>query len=65
MTSAPRTTLPARLAGRAVTETYTRAAPVYDTWGRLTETKARRRCLEWADPARNRAGREEAVAAIG
>ncbi len=48
MTTPRSTSLPARLIGQAVTETYTGIAPIYDVWGRLTESKARRRCLEWA-----------------
>ncbi len=48
MTSTDHSTLPARLTGQAVTKAYTGLAPIYDLWGRLTETKARGRCLEWA-----------------
>lgn len=40
--------LPARLDKPAVTHTYTGIAPLYDWWGRLAETEARRRCLERA-----------------
>ncbi len=48
MTSRPPGILPARLTGSAVTAAYTGMAPIYDLWGRLTETRARERCLEWA-----------------
>ena len=48
MATAQQTSQPARLSQRAVTDVYTRIAPLYDLWGWLTETKARRRCLEWA-----------------
>jgi len=33
-----------------VPATYSRLAPVYEIWARLTESKARRRVLELADP---------------
>ncbi len=42
------TTLPARVAQTDVPNVYKTTAPVYDLWGRLTETKARQRCLEVA-----------------
>ena len=42
------TTLPARVAQTDVPGVYKATAPVYDLWGRLTETKARQRCLEVA-----------------
>jgi ubiquinone/menaquinone biosynthesis C-methylase UbiE len=34
----------------AVPRTYTRLAPVYEVWARLTESRARRRVLELAEP---------------
>jgi demethylmenaquinone methyltransferase / 2-methoxy-6-polyprenyl-1,4-benzoquinol methylase len=33
-----------------VPATYSRLAPIYEVWARLTESKARRRVLELADP---------------
>jgi ubiquinone/menaquinone biosynthesis C-methylase UbiE/rhodanese-related sulfurtransferase len=42
------TVLEARLDASAVRRVYRAIAPVYDLWGRLTESKARRRCLELA-----------------
>ncbi|HEY4723823.1 MAG TPA: methyltransferase domain-containing protein [Anaerolineae bacterium] len=42
------TTLPARIKQTDVPDLYKATAPVYDLWGRLTETKARQRCLELA-----------------
>ena len=41
-------TLPAKIKQTDVPNLYKAAAPVYDLWGRLTETKARQRCLELA-----------------
>lgn len=38
----------ARLTKNRVPEVYRRIAPSYDIWGRLTESKARDRCLELA-----------------
>lgn len=38
----------ARLAKSKVPDTYRRVAPVYDLWARLTESKARDRCLDLA-----------------
>lgn len=40
--------LDARLGKRHVTDVYRRIAPTYDLWGRLTESRARDRCLELA-----------------
>lgn len=40
---------PARLDKAAVVDTYTRLAPLYDLWARLTETRARRRAVTLAD----------------
>jgi ubiquinone/menaquinone biosynthesis C-methylase UbiE len=40
--------LPARIRQADVPDVYRATAPVYDLWGQLTETKARRRCLELA-----------------
>lgn len=40
--------LPAKLAKPDVPRVYRRTAPLYDVWGRLTESKARARCLELA-----------------
>jgi len=40
--------LEARLDAAAVRRVYRAVAPVYDLWARLTESKARRRCLELA-----------------
>jgi ubiquinone/menaquinone biosynthesis C-methylase UbiE len=42
------TLTPAKLAKPEVVEVYTQTAPVYDLWGSLTETKARRRALALA-----------------
>lgn len=42
------TALEARLDASAVRRVYGAVAPVYDLWGRLTESNARRRCLELA-----------------
>ena len=41
-------TLPAKIKQTDVPNLYKATAPVYDLWGRLTETKARQRCLELA-----------------
>ena len=41
-------TLPARVKQADVPNIYKAAAPIYDLWGQLTETKARQRCLELA-----------------
>jgi ubiquinone/menaquinone biosynthesis C-methylase UbiE len=40
--------LPARLAKSQVQAVYKSVAPIYDLWGRLTESAARQRCLELA-----------------
>ena len=40
--------LPAKLAKPDVPRVYRWTAPIYDVWGRLTESKARDRCLELA-----------------
>lgn len=40
--------LDARVPKSRVSEVYRRIAPSYDLWGRLTESKARTRCLELA-----------------
>ena len=42
------TITPAKLQKKDVVEVYTQTAPVYDVWGALTETKARRKALEMA-----------------
>jgi len=39
---------PARLGKTEVVATYKRLAPRYDLWAALTESRARRRCLELA-----------------
>lgn len=39
---------PARLNKAGVVDTYTRLAPLYDLWARLTETRARHRAVELA-----------------
>ena len=41
--------LDARMEKGDVQEIYKKVASVYDLWGRLTESKARERCLEMAD----------------
>jgi ubiquinone/menaquinone biosynthesis C-methylase UbiE len=41
-------TLPAKVAKLDVPRVYRGTAPIYDVWGRLTESKARDRCLELA-----------------
>ena len=41
--------LDARIQKEDVPEIYKKVASVYDLWGRLTESKARERCLEMAD----------------
>jgi len=38
----------ARLKKEEVVKVYTSVAPIYDLWGTLTETRARRRALELA-----------------
>ena len=38
----------ARLSKKNVIEVYSGVAPIYDLWGKLTETKARKRALELA-----------------
>ena len=38
---------PARLDATAVRSAYRRIAPIYDVWGRLTESKAQRICAGW------------------
>ena len=38
----------ARIAKEQVPHTYSKIAPIYDLWALLTETKARKRCLELA-----------------
>jgi ubiquinone/menaquinone biosynthesis C-methylase UbiE len=40
--------LPARLGKKQVVAAYRRIAPIYDLWGRLTESRAQDLCLEWA-----------------
>ncbi len=40
--------LPARLDNQQVISAYRRIAPIYDVWGRLTESRAQDLCLEWA-----------------
>lgn len=40
--------LEARLEKNKITRVYRKIAPTYDLWGRLTESKARDRCLELA-----------------
>ena len=49
MFSANQATLPAKIIKSDVPRVYKQAAPVYDQWGVLMETKARNRCLEWAN----------------
>jgi len=44
-----RPSIPAKLRPEEVTSTYRRVAPVYDIWARLTEHRARARCLELAN----------------
>jgi len=44
-----RPVLPARLDTKGVVEAYRRIAPVYDLWGRMTESRAHRLCLGWLD----------------
>jgi len=46
--SAHRRGEPRLLDARRVREVYRAIAPAYDLWGRLTESKARQRCLELA-----------------
>ena len=41
-------TIPARLKWPQVVAAYRRIAPVYDLWGRMTESRAQSVCLEWA-----------------
>ncbi|HME71781.1 MAG TPA: methyltransferase domain-containing protein [Myxococcota bacterium] len=48
MSSRDQRSLNARLDRGRVREVYRSIAPVYDLWGRLTESKARSRCLELA-----------------
>ena len=43
--------LPARLGKKQVVSAYRRIAPIYDLWGRLTESRAQNLCLEWAEIA--------------
>lgn len=43
--------LPARLDKSQVVSAYWRIAPIYDLWGRLTESRAQDLCLEWAGVA--------------
>ena len=43
--------LPARLDKSQVVSAYRRIAPIYDLWGRLTESRAQDLCLEWAGVA--------------
>src|SRR5512133_148280 len=42
------TILPARVAKSKIPGVYKAIAPLYNIWGALTESKARRRCLEVA-----------------
>ncbi len=44
-----RPVLPARLDTKGVVAAYRRIAPVYDLWGRMTESRAHRLCLDWLD----------------
>jgi ubiquinone/menaquinone biosynthesis C-methylase UbiE len=53
--------LPARITQADVPNVYRATAPVYDLWGRLTETKARQRCLELAQVCDGEAVLEVAV----
>jgi ubiquinone/menaquinone biosynthesis C-methylase UbiE len=48
MSSSKPTILPARVSKNQVQQVYRRVAPLYNLWGRLTEQKARQRCLELA-----------------
>lgn len=48
MHAADPSTLPAQLGKDEVRSTYERIAPVYDLWAMLTESRARRRCIETA-----------------
>jgi ubiquinone/menaquinone biosynthesis C-methylase UbiE len=43
--------LPARLDTKGVIAAYARIAPVYDLWGRWTESRAQDLCLQWLDLA--------------
>ena len=43
--------LPARLGKKQIVSAYRRIAPIYDLWGRLTESRAQDLCLEWAGVA--------------
>ena len=43
--------LPARLGKKQIVSAYRRIAPIYDLWGRLTESRAQGLCLEWAGVA--------------
>ena len=38
----------AKIAKEQVSDVYSKIAPLYDLWARLTETNARDRCLELA-----------------
>ena len=40
---------PAKLSGQVIKQRYTSIANVYDIWGKLTESKAQKRCLELAN----------------
>jgi ubiquinone/menaquinone biosynthesis C-methylase UbiE len=48
MASHKRKILDAQIMKTDVIRVYKKIAPIYDQWGRLTETKARKRCLELA-----------------
>ncbi|UCC13736.1 MAG: methyltransferase domain-containing protein [Gammaproteobacteria bacterium] len=45
----PKRILPARLDSRSVQAAYGRIAPVYDLWGRATESAAQDAVLEWLE----------------
>ena len=49
MVSNTERTLEAKIKKSAVPKVYGNIAPKYDTWGKLTESKARNRCLELAN----------------
>jgi ubiquinone/menaquinone biosynthesis C-methylase UbiE len=49
MSSNKQKVLDARISKSEIPKIYKQVASVYDFWGRLTETRARKRCLELAD----------------